>query len=321
MLGKKIETMYRAQLFARYDDTGSVFYFSAADFEGMRQVPFSFRASAGHRLQGYFYSYDGYKPGRIVVFDHGMGAGHRAYMKEIEMLARHGYLVFSYDHTGCMESEGAHTNGFGQSLRDLNDAISALKADPTWGKCEFSVMGHSWGSISTMNIAALHPDVKHVIGMAGPVSTERILRSMFGKGPMKLFFKRLWKLEQATNGDFVRYDASETLKNTTAQVLLIYSDNDAIVSRAAHFDVLKAALDGRDNVRLLLEHGKGHNPNYTADAVQYKDAFFAELTAKNKAKELETPEQKRAFVEKWDWDRMTVQDERVWQAVFETLEK
>ena len=58
MLGKKIEQMYRAQLYARADDTGVARYFCAADFPGLTQTPFAFSSSMGHRLQGYFYAYD-----------------------------------------------------------------------------------------------------------------------------------------------------------------------------------------------------------------------------------------------------------------------
>ncbi len=322
MLGKKIEKMYRAQLFARADDMGTAYYFSAADFEGLTQTAFAFRAAAGHRLQGYFYAYDNPVEGRIVVFDHGMGGGHRSYMREIEMLARRGYRVFAYDHTGCMESEGQGTNGFAQSLCDLNDALCALKNDPVYGKCAISVMGHSWGAFSTMNIAALHPDVKHVIAMAGFVSVGRILRQMFGRvGIMKLFYKRLWRVEQAANPAFVTYDAAETLKQADMPVLLIYSDDDPVVQASHHRDVLAQALEGRANVRFLTVSGRGHNPNYTVDAAQYLASYAADLAAKRKAGELEKDEQKRAFVSSWDWRRMTEQDEEVWSAVFETLDR
>lgn len=319
MLGKKIEQMYRAQLFARADDMGTAYYFSAADFEGLEQTPFAFVSSAGDRLQGYFYAYPDPIAGRLVVFDHGMGGGHRSYMREIEMLARRGYRVFAYDHTGCMESEGAGTNGFAQSLCDLNDALNALKQDPVWGKCDISVMGHSWGAFSTMNIAALHPDVKHVIAMAGFTSVARILKQMFGRGFMRFFYKRLWLVEQAANPAFAAYDAAESLKGAKMPVLLIYSVDDPVVSVAHHRDVLVRALEGHDNVRFLTMSGRGHNPNYTADAAQYLASYAADLAAKRKAGALSDPEQRKAFVKSWDWYRMTDQDEDVWKEIFETL--
>ena len=321
MLGKKIEQMYRAQLFARADDTGVARYFSAADFPGLSQTPFAFSSSMGHRLQGYFYAYGNPIEGRLVVFDHGMGGGHRSYMREIEMLARHGYRVFAYDHTGCMESGGEGTNGFAQSLRDLNDAMLALKREPSCAGCAISVMGHSWGAFSTMNIAALHPDVRSIVAMAGFTSVERILRQMFGMGIAKLFYKRLWRVEQAANPDFVGYDAVQTLKNTSVPALLIYCVSDPVVKAQYHRDVLVEALSGCEHVRYLSMADRGHNPNYTPAAVAYLGEYTAALTQKRKAGELATAEQRRAFAESWDFERMTEQDAGVWSEIFDALDE
>ena len=320
MLGKKIEKMYRAQLHARADDQGLAYYFSAADFEGLTQTPFAFTASAGHRLQGYFYAYEKPIEGRIVVFDHGMGGGHRSYMREIEMLARQGYRVFAYDHTGCMESGGEGTNGFAQSLRDLNDALCALKAEPSCVGCEISVMGHSWGAFSTMNIAAFHPDVKGIVAMAGFVSVKQMLRQMFGVGIAKFFYKRMWRIEQSANPDFVGYDAVQTLKEADIPALLIYCVSDPIVKVQYHRDVLLEALAGCERVRFLSMADRGHNPNYTPDAAAYLGEYVTALTQKRKAGELESAEQRKAFVESWDFWRMTEQDEGVWKEIFDALD-
>ena len=180
---KAVEKMYRAALFVRNDNPSGIFYFSPADFPGLQAHPYTFPAKAGHPLKGYFYHYESPIPGRLVVFDHGLGNGHRAYMKEIEMLAKAGFLVFSYDHTGCMESGGDNTNGFSQSLSDLDDCMTALKAEPGLAGRTFSVMGHSWGGFSTMNISALHREITHVVSMSGFVSVERIINQNFA-GPL-----------------------------------------------------------------------------------------------------------------------------------------
>ncbi len=319
IFAKQVEKMYRAQLFTRYDEDGTVYYFSAVDFPGLTTEPYAFPARAGHTLQGYFYHYDNPVSGRIVVFDHGMGGGHRAYMKEIEMLARHGYLVFAYDHTGCMESGGESTGGFSQSLSDLDACLTALKADENYKSMKFSVMGHSWGAFSALNIAAYHPDVAHLIAMSGFVSVSRMLRQTFG-GVMGAFYRHLYEVERSANPDYVASCAISALKKTRAEVLIIHSEDDKVVSSAQHFDVLREKLSGHENVRFLLVNGKGHNPNYTEDAVRYKDAFFAELQRNRKKKALVTDEQKQAFVSRFDWNRMTAQDPDLWNAVFTVLD-
>ena len=317
---KQIEKAYLKAVRSRCDDGGTAYYFSAADFDGLMQEPYPFENLKGERLQGYFYHYGAPKiPYRIVVFEHGMGGGHRSYMKEIEKLASHGYLVFAYDHTGCMESQGAHTNGFCQSLADLHAALLTLEKDPNFSSYTFSVVGHSWGGFSTLNIAALHPEITHLVAISGFLSAEQILRQTFG-GLLKPYYRRAYALELESNPDFVHYRAEESLKNFNGQALVIHSDDDGVVHSKSHFRVLKKAMDGRENIRFLEVTGKGHNPNYTADAVRYKDAYLAELKKRAKAGLLNTDDAKRAFVKKFDWNRMTTQDDSVWQTIFDTLD-
>ena len=317
---KKIVGIYKEQFFNRCDDKGLAHYFSHADFPGLRQQSFDFRSSLGHEMKGWFYCYDEIIPGRLVVFDHGFGGGHRSYMKEIEMLCRHGYLVYTYDHTGCMESGGDSPRGLSQSLRDLNDCLNALKATPGFRDLSVSVMGHSWGGFSTMNICALHPEVRHIVALSGFVSVEEMVGQFFS-GILKGYRKPVLAMEQQSNPDFVNHNAVESLKNTGVPTLLVYSSNDKLVIREIHYGLLKEGLKGKSNIRILLEENKGHNPNYTADAVAYLAEYTADLTRKLKDKKLNTEAEKQAFRDQWDWHRMTAQDEKVWAEIFRTLDK
>lgn len=317
---KQIEKIYRSKLFNRCDDAGVAYYFSASDFPGLCCQAFSFPANAGHTLQGWFYSYEKAIPGRLVVFDHGMGGGHRSYMREIERLAKAGYLVFAYDHTGCMASEGASTNGFAQSLNDLDACLTALKKLGSVQDRTISVVGHSWGAFAAMNIAALHPDVTHVVAMSGFISVKDMVHQNFS-GPLKGYRKELYALEQQANPDYVNYNACKTLAHTDAQVLLIYSADDPMVKKEVHYDALHKALSGRENVQFLLVEGKAHNPNYTADAVQYLAQYTREMTSQLKKLQLGTVEERKAFLQTFDWHRMTKQDDVVWNVILNTLAK
>ena len=239
---KQIEAMYRKNLFTRQDNQGEIFYFAPGDFPGLMAHDYSFKSGAGHDLKGYFYHYSDPIPGRLVVFDHGMGNGHRAYMREIERLCRAGFLVFSYDHTGCMESGGESTNGFATSLSDLDECMKALKAEPALRDRKFSVMGHSWGGFSTMNIPALHPEITHVVSMSGFATVEMIVSQSFS-GLLKPYRKTILDLERRSNPGYVDFDAAQSLAKTDAKVLLIYSDDDKIVHPNVHFDYLNSASE------------------------------------------------------------------------------
>ena len=314
-----IEKLYRSNLYIRNDNPNGIFYFTAADFPGLQAQAYTFRSQMGHDLKGWFYHYPNPKPGRLIVFDHGMGNGHRAYMREIEHLARAGFLVFSYDHTGCMESGGESTNGFAQSLKDLDDCITALKQETGLRDRSIAVVGHSWGGFSTMNITALHPEITHVVAMSGFVSVRRILEQTFA-GLLKGAVKSLYALEQRSNPKYVEFDAAQTLARTSAKVLLIASSDDTVVKKEHHFEVLQHALSGRENIHFLLTENKGHNPSYTCDAVRDKDEFFRQFQKLQKKKKLETPQQQKAFMETFDWWQMTEQDEAVWAQILQTLE-
>ena len=315
---KQILNAYKGMMHTRCDDTETVYYFGAQDFEGLQAQPYSFVASAGHTLKGYIYQYENPIAGRLVVFDHGFGGGHRAYMKEIEMLCRHGYTVLSYDHTGCMESGGESPNGMAQSLSDLNDCICAVKSDPRFSGVDISVMGHSWGGFSTLNISALHPQISHIVVLSGFLCVEELVNSFFA-GAMKGYRKVIMKLERESNPEFVTYNAIESLKKSSVKALLIYSEDDQLVKRA-HFDMLKEGLSGRENTELLLVSGKGHNPNYTADAVKLL-AQFGAARAKLLKNKSATKEDKERFVASFDWNAMTAQDAAVWDKILEHLDK
>lgn len=313
---KKIADTFRSQFLTRCDETGTVFYFSHEDFPGLQAEAYSFSSSVGHSLQGWFYHYADPIPGRILVFDHGFGGGHRAYMVEIEKLCRAGYLVFAYDHTGCMASQGENCRGLTQSLCDLNDCLNALKADPRWAQCDISVMGHSWGGFACGNIAAFHPEISRIVVLSGFVSAPRLLEQFF-PGILKGYTKRILAMEQESNPRFWDRSSLDALGSTQAKVLLIYSDNDKLVTRKGSYDVLLPALEDRENVRLMLVENRGHNPNYTREASAYLGEYLAAVNKQKK--QLKTDDQKAAFVASWDWKRMTAQDDTVWEAILETL--
>lgn len=317
---KQVIDMYKKIAYTRCDDKGTAYYFSEDDFEGLNKKSYPFKSSKGHILQGYLYSYDNPIEKRIIVFEHGFFGGHRSYMKEIEMLCRHGYLVLAYDHTGCMESEGETPNGMAQSLCDLNDCISTIKADPALCDFDISVVGHSWGGFSTLNICALHSEISHIVAISGFVSVEKLIGSMFS-GLMKGYRKAIMKLEREANPEFVGFNAIDSLSKTNARVLLIYSDNDKLCRKNPHYDMLYEALSDKENVKLLLVKNKGHNPNYTEDAVKYLAEYSRSVSKASKKKKLQTPEQRAEFVKSFDWERMTAQDDEVWTHIFECLDK
>lgn len=313
---KQVVNGYKGMMHTRYDNVELSFYFSHKDFEGFEREAYVFKSSMGHTLQGYLYYYKDFIQDRLIVFDHGLGNGHRAYMREIEKLCSHGFRVLTYDHTGCMESGGKSTNGLAQSLCDLNDCLATVKADKQFDGLDISVVGHSWGAFSTLNIAALHPEVSHIVAMSGFVSAEEMMKTFFA-GPLKGYRKVILDLEHAANPKFSTFNAVESLKNSHTKALLIYSENDRLCRRT-HYDILKEGLKEKENVRFILVQNKGHNPNYTAEAVVLLEKFKKDRA--KFAKKKTTKEEKQQFLKSFDWHKMTAQDEAVWAEIFAHLD-
>ena len=314
----KVKKIYNKQVLTRFKDYGTIYYFSEKDFPGLKKHPYEFNGSDGQRLQGYFYFYENPIRNRLIIFDHGMGGGHRSYFREIETLAKHGYLVFSYDHTGCMESEGENTRGFSQSLNDLNCCMKALKNEEKLDGYDYSVMGHSWGGFSSLNIPSLYPEISHIVAMSGFICVHEMIKQIFYG--IKGFYNYFYAIEEKNNPVFSKINAIESLMSTETKVLIIHSADDKTVNVKKHFNVMKEALSENKNITFKLLYGKNHNPNFTEDAVRYKDQFFKVLSKKLKNKELSTDENKKAFIESFDWWKMTAQDKNVWDEIFKFLD-
>ena len=309
---------YKKTAFSRHDADGSIFYFSADDFPGLKKEEFSFKNQNGESLFGAFYYYDGYREDRLIVFDHGMGTGHNAYMKEIGELCKGGFRVFSYDHTGCTLSEGEGIRGLSGSLADLDACIKALKEKLPG--VEISVVGHSWGAFSTLNISSFNPDIRSIVAISGFISLSEMHRQVI-RGPLAIFRKTVFEYEKGQNGKYAEASADRSLRGARTPALIIHSIDDKTVSAKQHFEKLRQSLSDCDFVEFMLVEGKGHNPNYTAEAVAYKDRFLADLMKRRKRGLLQTDEQKAAFLNSYDWHKMTEQDAAVWDKILDFLNK
>ncbi len=315
---KTVLSRYRSSAFRRYDDAGVARYFGPEDFPGLKSEPVRFRNKYGDLLAGCFYSFENAEEDRVVLFDHGMGGGHRSYMKEIALLAKEGYRVFAYDHAGCMSSGGDGTRGMSGSLADLDYAIVFLNEEYKIRDGQISVVGHSWGGFAALNISRYHPFLSHVTAISGFLSLPRLLESRM-PGLLKPYRRPVLELEREANPGYADSDALSSLAGSGAKILLIYSDNDPLILKSVHYDPLYQAFAERENFTFLLEKGKLHNPNYTQEAAAYLASFTDTLSKKAKRGLLKTEEQREEFRSSWDWDRMTEQDPAVWETIFAHL--
>lgn len=317
---KLLLNIYKKSLINRLDNDGSVFLFDYTDFEGLNKDHHSFISDTGARLDGGFYYYDNPKADKLVVFDHGMGVGHRPYMREIETICKAGYLVYSYDHEGTANSEGKNIRGLTGSLRDLNMALNAIKETEYYEGREVIVIGHSWGGFSTKNIAAFHPDVKKVIPISGLSSLECAM-SHIVPDFMKSARRAIIAFEEAMNPGYSTISARDSIRNSGVKALICHSSDDLMVPAKIHHAPLEDELKDLPGIRFITVNDRGHNPNFTQEAVKVKDEFFAEKRNLEKKRKLKTPEAKAAFIAKYDFWKMTEQDMTFWSQIFDFIEE
>ena len=317
----KVLGIYKKKLIRRLDGDGSVFYFGKEDFPGLCADDVSFLGDKGQRLYGHFYFRGDKRYDRLMILDHGMGCGHASYLKEIDVITRRGYTVFTYDHTGTLDSEGKDIGGFSQSLSDLDRAVAFVRSLDEYKDASISVIGHSWGGFSAMNIAALYPDITHVVAISGFISPRAIQHQALS-GILVIYRPTLYKLERDALPDYYLYDGRESMKKAkNTKTLFIHSRDDKTCSFKAHFEELRRALEGEERIEFLAVDNKNHHPQYTEEAVKYKAEFNRELRRRIKNGTLNTDEEKAEFVNSYDFHKMAEQDETFWNAVFEFLEK
>lgn len=313
---KTVVGIYEKNICIRQDGSPLLSYFSAEDFPGLLRTPFDFLGNNGQKLQGYFYYYDNPRKDRLIIFDHGMGFGHVAYMKEIEIIARRGYTVFTYDHTGCRESEGESIVGFAQSLCDLDYAVNAVRTVEGYENAALSVIGHSWGGFAALNIPALHKNIESCVSISGFIAVERIIEQFF-PGILRFYRPSVLRLERESNPMYSLIDARRSLKDTSARILYIASDDDPTVKKKYHYD----SLVGNEKIELMLVHGKKHNPNYSAEAVAELTRMTDAMTEGIKKNSFKTPEDAEKFRTSWDWHKITEQDEELWGKIFDFIDR
>ena len=317
---KMVLSRYRSKLLPRREADGIKHYFDRSDFSGLLCDEMSFLGDKGQRLMAYLYYKGEKRTDRLIMFDHGMGNGHASYMPEINVLCAHGYTVFTYDHTGTRASEGEGIGGFSQSLADLDGAVAFVREMPEYKSADISVIGHSWGGFSTMNIPSLHPDIKHAVAISGFISPRAIQDQVLG-GLLKLYRKAVFECERQALSDYAHTDARETLKNTKTRVLIIHSRDDTVCRFENHFEKLERAVGDNDSITFMAVDGKKHKPHYTLDALAYEGEFVRKMREKLRKNELSTDEEKASFRALYDWRRMTAQDMDVWNTIFDFLDK
>ena len=180
-----IARKYREQLLCRYDKDGYTPYLSASDFPGLISDEGTFVNTAGVAVAFFRYRYEGFDPAKLVVFCHGLGAGHTAYLAEIEYLCRNGLQVLTLDYTGCDKSGGDGMLSVNRPTRDVVELLDYLKP-----KEEVIVVGHSLGGYTALNVIRMTDKIKRAVILSGFLVSRQMLGHFIKSRLINYFVER-----------------------------------------------------------------------------------------------------------------------------------
>lgn len=300
-----IARKYRKKLLCRYDKDGYTPYLSASDFPGLCCEEGTFVNSVGVGIAYFRYAYKDYDPAKLVVFCHGLGAGHTAYLAEIEYLCRNGLRVLTLDYTGCDRSGGDGMLSVNRPTRDVLELLDFLK--PTE---ELSVVGHSLGGYTALNVIRMSERIKRAVILSGFLESKKMLGQFIKSRFVNALVERA---ERKCDPEIARADNAAYLRATTDRLLFIASKDDPMVPFSIGAGLAQTL--GNDNLSFLTVENKKHNPNYTAEALAFMQESFGTFNRLTSEGKLQTPEEKRAYFSDKPAAKMTVQDDAVMGAI------
>ena len=306
-----IARKYREQLLCRYDKDGYTPYLSASDFPGLISDEGTFVNTAGVAVAFFRYRYEGFDPAKLVVFCHGLGAGHTAYLAEIEYLCKNGLQVLTLDYTGCDRSGGDGMLSVNRPTRDVLELLDYLKP-----KEEVIVVGHSLGGYTALNVIRTVEGIKRGVIISGFLFSRQMLGHFIKSRLINYFVERA---ERKIDPEIARADNAAYLKTTSDRLLFIASTDDPMVPYSIGAGLAQTL--GNDKLEFLIEENKKHNPTYTAEALAFMQASFGEFAKQVGDGTLKTLEDKQAFFADKPAAKMTEQDPRVMDAIVKFIKE
>ena len=293
----------------RYDKEVGIPYHSRFDFTSLRQETYKFTNSDGIDIAYFYYYYDNYQKDKIILFCHGMGPGHTAYLAEINELAKAGYKVLTLDYRGCDKSGGDYLKSLNKPTRDVMDLLKHLKLEQ-----EIVLVGHSLGGYTALNVINLRKDIKKAVILSGFIEMSSLLMKFV---PNKFILNRILHFERKIEPLYYGIDNILYLKTTDDDILYIQSIDDGMVP----YDIGLKIVEQINNphIKTIKLNNKKHNPNYTADAVTYMNDVFGKYNLLIKNKEIKTDEDKINYFKNVSLDRLVEQDPEIIKAIVDFI--
>ncbi len=264
-----VNVMFKLALNKRGDGSPALRYLQAEDFVGLVGEPIKFNGNKKQVLRGYLYSNQQFKTFKeLVIFTHGIGAGHTAYTTEINRLAKEGFLVLAFDYTGCALSSERAMKSLIQPLVDLDYAFSYIESRSDIKDLKRYIVGHSWGGYVAMSSVLLKKHrVDKVVSLSAFLSPSLVTianrPALYPLYPF-IYMHGFWRY-----GRYATYNGVKALRKVKIPMLLIHGREDRVIKTKNSIDRFAKVAKAKANIELLYIEDRGHLPYLSKRAEDY----------------------------------------------------
>ena len=292
---------YKKNFLIRYDFDPAIPYYSVSDFNGLNVKEETFLNVNNKKIHYFIYQANKFNKHKIVLFLPGIGPGHKAYLKQINEIAKAGFKVLTLDYEGCGYSEGERLPSIYNPTKDVISLLSYLHIDE-----EVIIVGHSLGAFTALNVINRINSIRKAVIISG-FTTVRNGMISFTKS--KYIANKIARFEHRHNKEFPLLDNEAYLKDTTDHLLFIHSKDDPKCSYK--YNIQEVLKFNNTNIYFYIEKDKKHNPTYTVDAVNYKDQIIDTYFNKLMNNEFKSIEERKAYFKDVSLEKLTALDRKV----------
>jgi pimeloyl-ACP methyl ester carboxylesterase len=223
------------------------------------------QARAGGSFRGYFIPGSN---GAAIIIPPPYGGGRGSRLQEGDVLARHGYAVFSFESRRCA-GMGPLSLGY-QETSEVEDVLDYLRARSDIDPDRIGILGFSSAGATAVMATARLPDIRAVVaeGGYGDLAEGAIGLGIGSSNPLETIFKvSLAVSYRIISGTDIDKLSPEDVIGSIAPrpILLIYGSRERSLAGARR----QLAAAG-DNAQLWVVQGAGHGDYLTVVPQEYE---------------------------------------------------
>ena len=235
--------------------------------------------SGQNTLTGYIYGEKSDKG--LIVIAHGLGGGAESYLAETIYFVERGWRVFSYDGTGCYDSEGKNSVGLAQSVLDLDAALKYIKSSDSQNRLPVMLYGHSWGGYAVASVLNYDHNISAVVSIAGFDSPKNMLTEqaqvIMGKFLAAIEYPFAQLYQKMLFGRAANFTAVDGINLSNIPVMIIHGEADEAI--AYHGASIIAQRENITNPNAIFKtcNKAGHNGHSNLSASAGAAAYIVEM--------------------------------------------